>query len=158
MAYAPLKDYRAKDQLPSGDPNKIIRGSDISDELEAISNAIATNSGLASVKFNGEQIKYGYNVSSVQSLGSGTWRVNFETPINNDGTITLPNGQVVNPGDFAGVVTPYTTNGRMVIASITDQQEAYVDIVFRELNGTNWEPPAKQGFAFLLVDQVPENN
>ena len=47
-----------------------------------------------------------YNVASVENLGGGAWRVNFITPINEDETITLPDGQVVNPGDFAGIVTP----------------------------------------------------
>ena len=52
-------------------------------------------------------------------------------------------------------MTPYTTNGRVVIATITDQREAYVDIVFRELDSGSWVAPSTQGFAFMLIDQVP---
>ena len=155
MAYNPIHDYRAKDALPSGSEQKVIRGADLSDEFEAISSEFRQTVEMAGCKYNGTDVKYGYNVASVDSLGGGAWRVNFITPINEDETITLPDGTIVNPGDFAGIVTPYATNGRMAIASITDQREAYVDIAIRELDGSSWVAPASIGFAFLLIDQVP---
>ena len=155
MAYNPIHDYRAKDALPSGSEQKVIRGADLSDEFEAISNAFRQTVEMAGCKYNGTDVKYSYNVSSVENRGGGIWRVNFTTPINEDQTITLPDGTVVNPGDFAAIVTPYATNGRMAIASITDQQEAFVDIAIRELDGNSWVIPASIGFAFLLIDQVP---
>ena len=37
MAYTPKHYYRAKDDLSRGDPNKRVRGSELSDEFEAIS-------------------------------------------------------------------------------------------------------------------------
>lgn len=49
--YAQINDYSAKDALASGNPEKLILGSDIDDELAAISTAIATkydSSDLAS--------------------------------------------------------------------------------------------------------------
>jgi hypothetical protein len=147
MAYNPIHDYRAKDALPSGSDQKVSRGADLSDEFEAIGEALKSSALLTSCKFNGSAITYGYNVSGVQSLGGGAWRVNFAEAINPDGDTSA--------GDFAAVVTPYTTNGRMVIATITDQRESYVDIAFRELNGSDWSAPSTQGFAFILLDQVP---
>lgn len=120
---------------------------------------------LASCKYNGKGSippQYGFNVSEVTELGNGFYRVNFTTPINADDGITLPDGTVVNPGDFAAVVTPYTTNNAMVIATITDQRERYIDIVFKQLSGSSWVAPPEwngtnggQGFAMILVDQVP---
>ena len=37
MAYTPRHYYRAKDDLSRGDPEKRVRGSELSDEFEAIS-------------------------------------------------------------------------------------------------------------------------
>ena len=161
MAYEPIQSpkWSDRDALPQGDQRKIIKAADFDTEFSNIKAAFdelaGQNAFLTTCKYNGTAIKYAYNVSSVEALGGGAWRVNFETPINNDDTITLPDGQVVNPGDFAAVVTPYTTNGRMVIATITDQREAYIDIAFRELDGGSWVAPSTQGFALMLIDQVP---
>jgi hypothetical protein len=165
--YKPLRDYRAKDSLETGDPNKVIYGDHIQSELEAISDAFADTGIMASVKWDGRNFNYGYNVSSCEPQSSIV-RVNLSTPVNSDGGLTA--------GDFAAVVTPYTIRGRMVIASITDQREAYIDIAFRELDGGSWVVPkfgnapdntdqsdplygkCQAGFAFILLDQVPETN
>jgi hypothetical protein len=45
--YTPITDFAAKDSLPPGDTEKIARGSDITDELNAIATAIATKANLA---------------------------------------------------------------------------------------------------------------
>ena len=152
MAYNPIHDYRAKDALPSGSEQKVIRGADLSDEFEAISNAFRQTVEMAGCKYNGTDVKYSYNVSSVENRGGGIWRVNFTTPVqrSDDNAARQP---VVNPGDFAGIVTPYAANGRMAIASITDQQEAFVDIAIRELDGNSWVIPASISFAFLLIEK-----
>ena len=153
MAYQPNQNptWTERDGLDPNDSRRIIKGADFATEFDNIKTALDEVSGrtafLTSVKYNGTEIKYGYNVSSVENVGSGAWRVNFTKAINTDGDLSA--------GDFAAVVTPYTTNGRMVIATITDQREAYVDIAFRELNGDSWEAPSTQGFAFMLIDQVP---
>jgi hypothetical protein len=153
MAYQPNQNptWAERDGLDPNDSRRIIKGADFGAEFNNIKAAfdeLASNSAIfASCKFNGTDFQYGYNIDRVEKVGNGAYRVNFITPINPDGPLTA--------GDFAGVVTPYTTNARMVIASITDQREAYVDIVFRELNGSNWEAPTTQGFAFMLIDQVP---
>lgn len=161
MTYQPNQNptWAERDNLDPNDSRRIIKGADFGAEFDNIKDAFDSltprSAVLASVKFNGTDFQYGYNVSSVEDVGSGAWRVNFENPINDDEGITLPDGGVANPGDFAAVVTPYTTNNRMVIATITDQREAYVDIVFRELSGSDWQAPSTQGFAFVLIDQVP---
>lgn len=51
--YTPITDFAAKDSLLSGDPDKIARGSEITDELNAIADAIATKANLASPTFTG---------------------------------------------------------------------------------------------------------
>ena len=40
--YTPITDFAAKDDLSSGDPAKIVKGSEVTDELNAIADAIAT--------------------------------------------------------------------------------------------------------------------
>lgn len=76
--YAPIYSYRDKDSLPSGNTNKVIRGSELSEEFEAISRdlirADARGRLFASVTFNpdadvelwpqGEETDYGTMVSS----------------------------------------------------------------------------------------------
>jgi hypothetical protein len=51
--YTPITDFAAKDSLPPGDTEKIARGSDITDELNAIATAIATKANAASPTFTG---------------------------------------------------------------------------------------------------------
>lgn len=47
--YTQVHDYSAKDSLASGDPNKIVKGADVDDDLGAIATAIATKSNDSSV-------------------------------------------------------------------------------------------------------------
>ena len=162
MAYQPIQSpkWSDRDALPQGDQRKIIKAADfdtefsnIEAEFDRISNAQHA-SELASCKTgDGETVDYGFNVASVAPQGSGIWRVTFETPINDAEGITLPDGSVANPGDFAAVVTPVAKEGFMYIASIADQREAYVDIVFRRLEGSTWTAPTTVGFAFILINQ-----
>jgi hypothetical protein len=51
--YTPITDFAAKDSLLPGDTEKIARGSDITDELNAIATAIATKANTASPTFTG---------------------------------------------------------------------------------------------------------
>ena len=170
MAYEPIQNpkWSDRDALPQGDARKIVKAIDFDTEFNNIKAAFdevdtaiqgiegALNAQrLASVKTgDGNTVNYGFNVASVAPQGSGIWRVTFETPINDDQGITLPDGTVANPGDFAAVVTPVAKDGFMYIASIADQREAYVDIVFRRLEGDTWVAPTTVGFSFILIDQV----
>ena len=51
--YSKITNFGAKDTLPSGDSNKIIRGSEFDGEFDAIATASATKSNLASPTFAG---------------------------------------------------------------------------------------------------------
>lgn len=51
--YSKTTDFGAKDTLPSGDTNKIIRGSEFDTEFDAIETAVATKSNTASPTFTG---------------------------------------------------------------------------------------------------------
>lgn len=51
--YVKAVDYSAKDALASGNPNKIIKGTELNDEFNAIATAVATKADLASPAFLG---------------------------------------------------------------------------------------------------------
>ena len=169
MAYIPIGSaaddarttWEGRDTLPDGASAKVVKGVDFHEEfhnIQAEFEALRSSSAvMASVKYNGSTYEYSHNVKAVTKVSDGAWKVEFIEAINNDDAIQLPGGGTANPGDFVAVVTPYTTNGKMVIATITDQQETFVDIAFRELvnNDGTWRSPTTQGFGFVLFDQVP---
>ena len=159
--YDPPDKFGAKDSLPPGSADKKIVGAEVDEEFLKIQDAFAVRTTvLASCKFNGTDVRYGYNVREVVQPNPGNngfERVVFENPINMDDPILLPDGSYANPGDFAAVFTGYTTSNTMAIFSVTDQREDYIDVAIRVLGGNGqWEIPSRRnGFAMILVDQVP---
>ena len=51
--YTKTTDFAAKDSLPTGDSNKIIRGTEFETEFDNIATAVATKSDIASPTFTG---------------------------------------------------------------------------------------------------------
>jgi len=51
--YSKLTDFAAKDALNTGNPSKVVKGTEIDDELSAISTAIATKADLSGPTFTG---------------------------------------------------------------------------------------------------------
>ena len=51
--YTKSTNFTAKDSLPTGDTNKVVRGSEFDTEFNAVSTAIATKSDLADPTFTG---------------------------------------------------------------------------------------------------------
>ena len=51
--YLKATDFAAKDALLSGDPNKIVKGTEIDDELDAIQTAVNSKANIASPAFTG---------------------------------------------------------------------------------------------------------
>ena len=51
--YTPITDFAAKDALPSGDPAKLAKGTDVQDELNAIATAIATKANSTNPTLSG---------------------------------------------------------------------------------------------------------
>ena len=139
MAYTPKYDYRAKDALPSGNSAKVIRGTELMEEFEAIS-ADSKSAEVAAVKWNGTNMMYAVNVTSVAPAPEGgNWRVTFTQDINQ---IDL---------HYAVVATPAAINGP-VFCYVVNQNEQYVDIGFREDNGTSLTNPSRVAFTMIVVD------
>jgi hypothetical protein len=51
--YTKLTNFASKDSLASGNPLKVIKGTEIDDEFESIETAVATKADLASPTFTG---------------------------------------------------------------------------------------------------------
>ena len=51
--YTKLTNFASKDSLASGNPLKVIKGTEIDDEFEAIETAVSTKADLASPTFTG---------------------------------------------------------------------------------------------------------
>ena len=68
--YTKTTNFTAKDSLPSGDTNKIIRGTEFDVEFNAISTAITTKANLASPTFTGTVIIPALNFTGTLSTGT----------------------------------------------------------------------------------------
>jgi len=51
--YLKATDFAAKDALLSGDPNKIVKGTEINDEFDAIQTAVNSKANIQSPTFTG---------------------------------------------------------------------------------------------------------
>ena len=67
--YTKTTDFEAKDSLPTGDSEKIIRGSEFETEFDAISTAIATKADTAGPTFTGTATFATANVNALQIAG-----------------------------------------------------------------------------------------
>jgi hypothetical protein len=64
--YTPVTDFAAKDALTTGNPSKIVKGTEVSAEFEAIATAIASKSDTSSPTLSG-------TVSGTFTIDGGTY-------------------------------------------------------------------------------------
>jgi hypothetical protein len=101
------------------------------------------NGVFASLKHNGQQVMYGHNISSVAPSGAKRYRVSFNQPT--DGF----------DNHYGVQVTPIATNGRPVIAMISDQRADWLEVDIWEYNGASWtDPVGPVGFYMTMVDMI----
>lgn len=112
--YVKLTDFAAKDALVSGNPAKLIKGSEINDEFNALQNSIATKADLSSPAFTGNP------TAATQALGNNSTRLantafvqqeiaDAETAINiTGGTITAVDitDVIITDAVISGLVSP----------------------------------------------------
>lgn len=67
--YVKSVNFAAKDDLASGNPSKIVKGSEIDTEFNNIATASATKADLASPTFTGTVTAAAVNVSGTLSAG-----------------------------------------------------------------------------------------
>ena len=73
--YVKTTNFTAKDSLTSGDPGKVVRGSEIDTEFTNIAIAVATKSDTASPTFTGTVTTSNLTVNGTFSgtIGGGTY-------------------------------------------------------------------------------------
>tara|TARA_R100000951_G_scaffold53218_1_gene44910 strand:+ start:568 stop:2196 length:1629 start_codon:yes stop_codon:yes gene_type:complete len=123
--YTKSTNFTAKDSLPSGDANKVIRGSEFDTEFNALATAVATKADLAGPTFTG--------TATFASL-TATGTVNFNgATISDLGTITTANldggtadnivigGATPAAGSFTSLAasSSLTIGGVAVLTSVT---------------------------------------
>ena len=157
--YTPKYDYRVKDSLPSGNTAKVIRGSELMEEFESISQQFVSNDSkgiVAACKYNGTETKYQYNITSIsngwngdEGLLAGQYRVNFETPID------------TFDEHYAPVVTPFPSfvqgGSYPVIVALQGFTASSVTFTVHQIGGpeNGGAPTSAVGFSLLIVDMEP---
>ena len=68
--YTKATDFESKDDLPSGNPAKIVKGSEIDAEFVAIATAIASKSNTADPTFTGTVTATTVNVTGTLTAGT----------------------------------------------------------------------------------------
>jgi hypothetical protein len=107
--YIKSTDFAVKDGLPSGDPNKIIKGTEINTELNDISTAIASKADTNSPVFTGNPI------APTQALGNNSTRIAttafVETTLNAvQSNVNITGGDIDNVDITGGTITGLVTD------------------------------------------------
>ena len=106
--YTKSTNFTAKDSLPTGDTNKVIRGSEFDTEFNAIVTAISTKSDLAGPTFTG-------TATFADITGTGT--INFTgATVSNLGSVTTVD---INGGTIDGVTIGGSSAGAGTFSSLT---------------------------------------
>lgn len=104
--YTKLTAYDTKDSLTTGDPLKRIKGTELDDEFDAISTAIATKANLASPEFTGTPTvptaSVGTNTTQAASTAFVQAAIALLYPV---GSIYINATSAVNPGTLLGFGT-----------------------------------------------------
>lgn len=114
--YSKLTDFAAKDALSTGNPSKIVKGTEIDDELVAISGAIASKADLAGPTFTGTP------AAPTASVGTNTTQLATTALVFAAMQALYPIGSVysnvsdsTNPSTLFGFGTWVAIAGRVVV-------------------------------------------
>lgn len=86
--YTKLTDFASKDSLPTGSPAKIVKGTEIDDELQAIENAIVTKADINSPALTGTP------TAPTAALGTNTTQVATTAYVQSELTDLDVSGQI----------------------------------------------------------------
>lgn len=118
-SYVKATNFATKDTLPTGDSNKIVKGTEIDNELNAIAGAISSKADLASPTFTGTP------AAPTATAGSNTSQIANTAYVKNEvesatgalGTLSTQDSDDVDitGGELASVtITTSTVNGNAV--------------------------------------------
>jgi hypothetical protein len=107
--YVKATDFAAKDTLTTGNPLKLIKGTEINDELNAIQTAVATKADLASPAFTGNP------TAATQASGNSTSRLATtafvqQEIIANEASVAITGGTIANVAITGGTLSGLTTD------------------------------------------------
>ena len=68
--YTKSTDFASKDSLPSGNPAKIVKGTEIDTEFNDIATAVATKANIANPTFSGTVTATTVNVTGTLTAGT----------------------------------------------------------------------------------------
>ena len=68
--YTKATDFASKDSLPTGDPSKIIKGTEINTEFANIQVAVNSKANIASATFTGTTTAESLNVTGLLTAGT----------------------------------------------------------------------------------------
>lgn len=125
--YTKTTDFAAKDTLPGGDTNKVVRGAEFETEFDAISTAIATKSDTASPTFTGTVTIPTVDINAgaidgttigANSAAAGTFTNLNATTVDLDGG-TLDGATIGGTTAGAGTFTNLTATGTVNFSGAT---------------------------------------
>lgn len=175
MSYSPKYSYAAKDELPSGNSQKVIRGTELTEEFEAISeNLIQTDSNLVEVNtrldglsasVNGnvascyyspdytpgadgvEGLVYGHNIARIESAGIEELP---QTRVYFSEELSDVDNDGM-PSHFAFNFTPVDGSGSPVVLKVSGAQANYVAFIAWKWSEGGWVPIPGKALAFTLI-------
>ena len=114
------------------------------EEFAKLKSGLSNGGIVASCKYNGSSIMYQEGISSVVQIGTGGYRVNFDSEITGF------------DNHYAPVVTPFVSaNGRPAVVALTGFSDSYVEFTLTEFAGDGTSSPAPNtGFSLLIVDMI----
>jgi DNA-binding beta-propeller fold protein YncE len=130
--YTKTTDFAAKDTLPGGDTNKVVRGTEFETEFDAISTAIATKSDTASPTFTGTVTVptadiNGGNIDGTV-IGASTAAAGTFTDLTATGTVDFDGATVSNLGTITTANLDGGTVDNSVIGGATPAAGTFTDL------------------------------
>ena len=107
-SYVKATNFATKDTLPTGDSNKIVKGTEIDNELNAIAGAISSKADLASPTFTGTAAAPTATAGSNTTQLANTAYVKVEVEAERTSTTTLTNKTLTSPTINGGTISGIT--------------------------------------------------
>ena len=136
--YTKTTDFAAKDTLPGGDTNKVIRGSEFETEFDAIVTAIATKADTASPTFTGTATFATLNATTIDLnggaldnvvIGASTAAAGTFTNLTASGTVNFAGATVTNLGTISAANLDGGTLDNIVIGGTSPEAATFTSVV-----------------------------
>ena len=130
--YTKTTDFAAKDTLPGGDTNKVVRGSEFETEFDAISTAIATKSDTAGPTFTGTVTipTVDINAGAIDgtTIGASSAAAGTFTNLTASGTVNFNGATVSNLGTITTANLDGGTADNIVIGGSTPAAGSFTTV------------------------------